>query len=106
MKFRNLLISSHWTLIACAIPLLLGATITVSANAHDAAAPSKEMREKMAVVHEQMAACLRSDKTVADCHTQTLQACREMIKNEKECPMMGMHDHGIKKHAMHSAESN
>jgi hypothetical protein len=52
-------------------------------------APSKEMREKMATLHEHMAACLRSDKSVTECRTQMLQNCKETMGNQN-CPMMGM----------------
>jgi hypothetical protein len=41
------------------------------------AAPSKAMREKMAAMHEQMAACLRSDKPVADCRAEIRKSCQE-----------------------------
>ena len=36
---------------------------------------SKETREKMAALHEQMAACLRSDKSLAECHSMMIQGC-------------------------------
>ncbi len=50
-------------------------------------APSKEMRAQMATIHEQMAACLRSDKPIADCHAEMVQSCQKV-----GCPMgaMGM----------------
>jgi hypothetical protein len=51
--------------------------------------PSKETREKMAVLHEQMAACLRSDKTIADCHAEMMQGCQQSL-GDHGCPMMGM----------------
>jgi hypothetical protein len=51
-------------------------------------APTKEMREKMAKAHEDMAACLRSDRTVEECHS-------EMMKNHD----MMMHDHPKRDHS-------
>jgi hypothetical protein len=54
-------------------------------------APSKEMREKMASVHEQMATCLRSDKPISECHSQMMKSCQETMGHEG-CPMMG---HGM-----------
>jgi len=51
--------------------------------------PTKETREKMAVLHEQMAACLRSDKAIADCHAQMMKGCQQNL-GEHGCPMMGM----------------
>lgn len=58
------------------------------AGAH--AAPSKEQREKMATIHEQLAACLRSDKPIADCHKEAMKSCQDMMGKDG-CPMM--HEH-------------
>jgi hypothetical protein len=55
------------------------------------AAPSKEMREKMATLHEQMVACLRSDKPIADCHSQMMQGCQDTM-GKHGCTMTG---HGM-----------
>ncbi|HUI58668.1 MAG TPA: hypothetical protein VLX90_00515 [Steroidobacteraceae bacterium] len=41
----------------------------------------------MAIVHEQMAACLRSDKTFAECRSQMLSNCQHV--GSRYCPMMG-----------------
>lgn len=74
---------------------LLGLGVTVSAEPPSQSHPplSKEQREKMATIHEQMAACLRSDKPVADCHKEAMKSCQEMMGKEG-CPMMGaMHQH-------------
>jgi hypothetical protein len=43
----------------------------------------------MASVHERMAACLRSDKSLIDCRSEMMKNCREMI-GAQGCPMMGM----------------
>ena len=60
---------------------------------------TKEMREKMAVLHEQMAACLRSDKSLADCRDEMRKSCKDSL-GDQDCPMMGMgmgkHSHGPK----------
>lgn len=49
--------------------------------------PSKEAREKMAAFHEQLAACLRSDKPIAECHKEAMKHRHEMMSKEG-CPMM------------------
>lgn len=50
-------------------------------------------REEMAVAHEKMAACLRSDKPLSDCHKEMMKSCKGM---KGGCPMMGMkHKHGM-----------
>jgi len=59
-------------------------------------APTKEMREQMATMHEQMAACLRSDKPVVDCRNDMMKSCQALSPG-KNCGMwgsgmgMGMH---------------
>lgn len=59
--------------------------------------PSKEMREKMATFHEQLAACLRSDKPIAECHKEGMKHHKEMMCKEGcPCPMMDM-DHMMQK---------
>ncbi len=52
------------------------------------AAPSKETREKMAVLHEQMAACLRSDKSIEDCRSAMMKSCHDTL-GAQGCQMMG-----------------
>jgi hypothetical protein len=47
----------------------------------------------MAALHEQMAACLRSDKSIADCQTEMMKSCRDTMGTQA-CPMMGM-GHGM-----------
>jgi hypothetical protein len=59
--------------------------------------PSKEMRQKMATLHEQMAACLRSDKAVADCRTEMMKGCQEQM-GSKGCGMMGGAMNGMDGH--------
>lgn len=49
---------------------------------------SKETREKMALVHEKMAACLRSDKPMTDCRGEMRKNCQEFMGKDG-CPMMG-----------------
>src|ERR1035437_9355343 len=55
-----------------------------------------EQRQKMAVTHEKMAACLRSDKPISDCHEEMRKACKE-TSGKDGCPMMG----GKMGHGMH-----
>lgn len=54
--------------------------------------PSKETRQKMAAAHDAMAACLRSDKSIADCRDEMQTTCRQ-LHGEHGCPMMGMGMH-------------
>ena len=76
-----------------AMLLLLGAAVTSA----DVPAPehrelSKETREQMAVLHEQMAACLRSDKPFPECHSAMIRSCQEQLG--ESCPMMMGMGHG------------
>jgi hypothetical protein len=43
----------------------------------------------MAALHEQMAACLRSNKPVAECRNQMVKDCQEQL-GTVDCPMMGL----------------
>ena len=55
------------------------------------AEPSKETREKMAVMHEKMAACLRSDKPIADCRNEMRAYCQQTPGGCPMGPGWGMH---------------
>jgi len=55
------------------------------------AQPSKETREKMAQAHEKMAACLRSERKVSECHAEMMKACHDI--SEHECGMMDHKGH-------------
>ncbi|HEU4624344.1 MAG TPA: hypothetical protein VFS52_06250 [Steroidobacteraceae bacterium] len=90
MNFRQ--ISYRWMHIAIASAFVAAAGAAVSAEpptSSTAAAPSKEMREHMAAIHEQMAACLRSDKSIDECRTETMQKCQALM-GQQGCPGMGM----------------
>jgi hypothetical protein len=63
------------------------------------ATPTKEQREKMAVAHEKMAACLRSDRDVSDCRHEMMEQCKEMQGGE--CEHMDHHMHHGHDHDEH-----
>jgi hypothetical protein len=48
---------------------------------------STETRQKMATLHEKMAACLRSDKTIQECRTEMRDSCHAMLGKDM-CPML------------------
>ncbi len=76
--------------------------LSLSAYAADKAPPAaakapewtSEQRESMAKSHEQMAACLRSDKAVDACHEEMMSAC----KSNSSC--QGMWGQGMSGHHM------
>ena len=82
--------------LTATLALLLGAGAAFSEGPASQSHPtvSKEQRERMANIHEQMAACLRSDKPVAECHKEAMKSCQEAMGKEG-CSMMHehMHDH-------------
>ena len=82
--------------VMAGVLMIMGASAAFAANPPAASqpAPSKEVREKMATVHEQMAACLRSDKPIADCRSQMMKSCQDTL-GKQGCPMMG---HGMMGH--------
>lgn len=49
---------------------------------------TKEQREDMAMMHEKMVTCLRSDKPMEDCRDEMMGACKDQMGKEG-CPMMG-----------------
>jgi len=98
----TLRISNTLVELALAAMLLAGAAAVFAADEPKATppAPSQQMREQMASLHEKMATCLRSDKPFADCRSEMQTNCKSMM-GEHGCPMMGMgmgmHDQ-MKKH--------
>lgn len=94
--------SSHHTSAKLLCGLIASMVIvgTAASAAEPPAAPpepTKQMRAKMASVHERMAACLRSDTAIGDCRSEMMKSCHE-IMGERGCPMMamGMHHEGMK----------
>lgn len=75
--------------LVMAIAFLCGTT----ALAHDMDMMNKELtKEQRAVMadhHEKMAACLRSDKPMKQCHEEMEKHCKEAGAN---CPMNEMHE--------------
>ena len=59
------------------ISVLVSLAFINSSFAADAppASPSKEMRQQMALAHEKMAACLRSDRAFTECRQEMMQSC-------------------------------
>jgi hypothetical protein len=83
-------ISIRQTRTLAAMMLMVGTAMSLAAEPPAAMpTPSKEMREKMAAIHEKMAACLRSERTFAECREEMQQNCSDMM-GEQGCPMMGM----------------
>jgi len=80
--------------VVVALAYIGGATAAEPTKA-DCPAPSKEAREKMAVRHEEMAACLRSDKPLAECHADLMKDHSQMME-QMGCPGRKMHPHGNK----------
>lgn len=69
------------TLLAAFIALACASGALASATAkHECPDPSKEDREKMAAAHEQMAACLRSDKPAMECHKELAKSQHQMMQ--------------------------
>jgi hypothetical protein len=67
--------NARGAVIACGVALLCAAG-SVLADEQDQTtrpAPTKEQREKMAVEHDQIAACLRSDRAIEECHKEMMQ---------------------------------
>jgi hypothetical protein len=78
-------------IICSVIASIVISCVAVVAGEAPAAAPepSKEMRAKMASVHEQMATCLRSDRPLVECRSEMMTGCQQLM-GERGCHMMGM----------------
>ena len=97
-------VSSRSRIYSILTSVLALSVATATLAADKAPAPTKETREKMAVLHEHMAACLRSDKSISECHTEMMHDCRADL-GKQGCPMMEM-GHGMTmKHKMQPTES-
>jgi hypothetical protein len=83
------LTSSVWTRILLVSMWMAGASALFAAEPPATPPPSREQRERMAAVHEKMAACLRSDKEFSVCRDEMQKSCREMSADHG-CPMMSM----------------
>jgi hypothetical protein len=68
------------TLIACGVALLWAAgTAMADETEHTMTPPTKDQREKMAAEHDKIAACLRSDRAIEDCHKEMMQYHHTMM---------------------------
>jgi len=69
-----------------------GSAFAADSTKPECPTPTKETRAKMAAWHEQMAACLRSDKAITECRTEMGKNHGEMMR-EMGCPERKMHPH-------------
>ena len=69
--------------LACGAVLMCSAgSVLATEPTHDTRPPpTKEMREKMADAHEKIAACLRSDRPIDECHDE-MKKMHESMKHE------------------------
>jgi hypothetical protein len=75
-------------ILLAGIMLALAGGALAAEDTSKGAEPSKPAREQMAKMHDEMAACLRSDKSFADCRTQMHERCVAVMHGQG-CPMMG-----------------
>jgi hypothetical protein len=81
--------TSHWTALLALVALVSAAPAFAAEPKKSAPAePSAEQREKMAAVHQKMAECLRSARPMAECRSEMMKSCGEMM-GASGCPMMG-----------------
>lgn len=76
-------------LLAAAGALLLGgAALAAEPVQPPPADPTAEQRQKMAAIHDRMAACLRSERPFAECRAEMHASCQQTMGGAG-CPMMG-----------------
>lgn len=94
MNMKSRLKGSIGAIVMATIFSIHGSAFAAQEPTAPAPQPSKESREQMARMHEQMAVCLRSDKAFVECQTQMQNACHSAMG--AQCPMMmgpGMQKH-------------
>jgi len=81
--------------LVCLLALAASANVALAAEPEhmDHPAVTREMRTKMAAAHEQMAACLKSDRPMADCHADMMKVHEEMEMHDCMHRMHRDHDH-------------
>jgi len=85
--------------IVCLLALAATANVALSAEPEhmDHPAITKEMRAKMAAAHEQMAACLKSDRPIMECHAEMMKLHDEHMMHHEA----GEHEDMDKDDCMH-----
>ncbi len=73
------------------VMMIVGANAALAVGGPESAPfePSQDARAKMATVHEQMAACLRSDMPIAHCRAKMMTRCQGVM-GKPGCSSMGM----------------
>jgi len=64
----------------CAALVAFASGVFAGSPKTDCPPATKEEREKMAVIHEQMAACLRTDKAISVCHQEMMKSHEELMR--------------------------
>jgi len=88
--------------LLCAAALLIGLAASAAETGKpapgtpspSAPTPSADQRQEMAAIHEKMAACLRSERSYADCRSEMWNSCQTQM-GQNGCPMMGMMGPGM-----------
>jgi hypothetical protein len=79
----------QWIAFLAGALLCAGAAQAKDVPRADEPEPTPEMRRNMAAVHEQMAACLASERPMAECRDEMHRSCQERV-GQGHCPMGGM----------------
>ena len=87
MKRSIVLISVVWLYLGGAALAAESSAAKSESSSSKSDEPSKELREKMAVNHEKLAQCLRSEKPFRECREEMHEQCHDM-KDDGACPMM------------------
>jgi len=75
-------------LITVLTAFTIGSAFSAKTKNESMKEPTKEMRQKMSEIHEQMSTCLKSDKNFSDCRTQMRSGCQTMMGDDG-CMYMG-----------------
>ena len=98
----------RYAIVAVALFLSLPTIVTAQSKSkappsHAQADQSPEMKKNMADMYQKMADCMRTDKSMHDCHKEVMKDC-PVAKETGSCPLMdgmgGMMKHGKMKSGM------
>jgi len=90
MKNRSTLIPGALLVLGLSTPAMANeAAKEVASSKTEMPMMSADQRQKMANAHQQMADCLKSDKSMSECHEQMRSACSE-ASDKGACMGMGM----------------
>lgn len=90
---KTVLIATFFLLLSLQTHAVEGTDKSKKSSPSTAPEWTSVQRENLATMHENMATCLRSNKSMTDCRAEMKSSCQKMGK--EGCPMGGKGPHGM-----------